>query len=185
MLLPYFTYAIVAIVDPNILIPEQLDAVDSLRAFHTNFIQDLALAFGGGFYDEWVWRGLILSLAFRYFGKELGSVSVKDLKGGKVGLKIPKGSLTKFDNYIMDMGAIKKRKKTFSDRLPVIIMVSLLYASSHFIPFWGGFGDEFTLYNAFYRFFFAILMYFIFANRKLPVAIWAHVIYDLWYFIFL
>lgn len=184
MLLPYVTYGILVILDPDILIPAQLDAVQSLRSFHTNFIQDLSIAFGGGFYDEWLFRGLILAFLFRVFNKELGSWAMSDLKKADVGkfVNVPLTSLTKFDNYIMDMQGFKKRKKTFRDRLPVILFMAAIYSISHFTYYWG---DEFTLYNAFYRFFFAIILYFVFANRKLPVAVWTHVFYNFWYFLFL
>ena len=184
MLLPYFNYALVAIVDPEVLIPAQLDAVRSLKSFHTNVFQDLSLTFGGGFYDEWIFRGLLLAFLFRVFNKELGSWSMGDLKKADVGkfVKIPKGSLGKFDNYIMDMQGFKRRKKSFAERFPIVLMAAVIYSLSHFTYYYG---DEFTIYNAFYRVFFAIIMYFVFANRRLPVAVWTHVFYNFWYFLFL
>ena len=182
LLLPTFTFIITAIISLDVNVNTQLDAVGSLRDYHTNFGQDIALAFGGGFYDEFIFRGLLIALLVRIFSKELGSFSGKDLRSGNIGkfIKVDTKSLTKLDKYIMYHQDISRKRRKLNDRVTIFVVASLLYSLSHFLlPF----GDEFTIYNILYRLFFGIVLCYVFANRRLSIAVWTHVFYNLWYFL--
>ncbi|MEL6194329.1 MAG: hypothetical protein AAFR66_19870 [Bacteroidota bacterium] len=62
----------------------------------------------------------------------------------------------------------------------IIIFSALIYALSHYLlPY----SDTFYMYTLIYRFLFGVVMYHIYTKCKLPVAIWTHVFYELWYFI--
>ena len=61
----------------------------------------------------------------------------------------------------------------------IIILSALIYALSHYLL---EYSDTFYMYTLIYRFFFGIIMYHIYTTCKLPVAVWTHVFYELWYF---
>ncbi len=72
-------------------------------------------------------------------------------------------------------------------RLPVLqliasaVVCALVYALSHYLyPF----GDNFSTYSILFRFFFGLILCYIYAARGLAVAAWTNAIYQLFYFIF-
>jgi len=63
--------------------------------------------------------------------------------------------------------------------LAVMIVGSIIYALSHYVP---PYGDLFHAYSLIYRIAFGILMYQLFKRRNLGIAVWAHIIYNFLYF---
>lgn len=164
MLLPPITYGLMWIVTSDIDVPSPLDANDVFQGFHTNFFQNLGLAFGAGFYEEIIFRGyLFAGLAWL-----AGKVSyLKNLKAQSVTVDVVKFSLPKYN----------PKDRGF---LLAITVGTLIYALSHYlIPF----GDAWSWYSFVYRFFFGLIMYFIFVNRGFSIAAWTHMFYDFWYFV--
>jgi len=145
-------------------IPKPLDASPTMIHYMTNPIQDLALAFGAGFYEEvlfrWLllWGLLVLAGRFpRFQALQTDAMPVGHLPG-----MIP---------------AYNLKDKGFRAAISV---GAVLYALSHYVYY---FGDTFSLYSFFYRFFFGLLMYYIFARRHIGIAMWTHTVHDVWYFL--
>ena len=184
MILPELIFGISSIFQAEVTIPPSLDTSDSLRDYHTNFIQNLALAFGAGFYDEMIFRGLLIAILFRLFTKQLGSLDVKDVYAGNIKkfLILDNVVKLKFTRFLIYASDLVKMKKKWSERIFIAALASLIYTFSHYLlPF----GDVFSLYSFLYRFFFGLILYIIFAHRRFAVAAWVHTFYDLWYFILL
>ena len=165
MLLRWIIFFVVNVADGVVYMPQSLDESAAMRPFLTNALQDIALAFGAGFYEELIFRGLLfmgiakLAESSRYFKSlkvETAPVS------GHFKIKVPKP---------------KRDPKYYT----VVAFGTLIYAMSHYLfPF----GDTFTLYSVLYRFGFGWVMFYIFVRRKFSVAAWTHIWYDLMYFAF-
>jgi membrane protease YdiL (CAAX protease family) len=142
-----------------------LDASPSLIHHLTNPLQDTALAFGAGFYEEVIFRYLLFWGLLRLAGKfkPFQSMKAREARVPHLPGVIP--------HYDFRDGAF----------LAAVSTGSVIYAFSHYVYY---FGDLFSLYSFFYRFFFGLIMYFIFVRRNLSVAMLAHVVHDFWYFLF-
>lgn len=142
-----------------------LDASPSLIHHLTNPVQDVALAFGAGFYEEVLFRYLlfwgILTLAGKF--KPFQRLGAKGMPAPHLPGVIPAYNLQ--DNAFVWAMATG----------------SVIYAFSHYVYY---FGDLFSLYSFFYRFFFGFIMYYIFVKRHIGIAMFAHVVHDFWYFLF-
>ena len=142
-----------------------LDASPSLIHHLTNPLQDLALAFGAGYYEELLFRYLLfwglLRLAGKY--KPFARFKADETKVPHLPGVIPQ--------YNLKDGAF----------VSAISAGSVIYAFSHYVYY---FGDTFSLYSFFYRFFFGLIMYYIFVKRHISLAMLAHVVHDFWYFLF-
>ena len=162
-LLPLLLKLFLGIVYPDYVIPVSLDANPTLWNYHTNFVQDLALAFGGGIYDEIIFRQLLIVILLALFGWWKKGKDPINAVGIVIGVNRKK---------FVDRG---KQAKTFA-----IVVGAILYALSHFIlPT----GDPFSVYGMLHRFCFGLIMYYIFTNYRLHVAAWTHVFFNLWYFL--
>ncbi|WNJ19724.1 type II CAAX prenyl endopeptidase Rce1 family protein [Pontibacter sp. G13] len=156
-------FMLIATPDPDIPIP--LDASISMQDIHSNPIQDLALAFGGGFYEELIFRGFLFWWLV-YAGKKIKFLKDFDIDVEPV----------RFLKTYQIAGSWKDGKV-----LTVILTGCLIYSLSHYLFPWG---DTLSWYSFLHRFFFGLIMYAIFVNRKFPVAAWTHAVYMTWYFIF-
>lgn len=168
MLLPDTLFFMMRLSSPEVDMPPALDESASLYKYHSNPIQDIALAFGAGFYEELVFRvllfGLLLQLGkqFQKKYKALENLGAEAAQVGVVPVKVPK---------------YNPKDSKFQT---IIAVGSLIYAFSHYlIPY----GDTFSIYSFLSRFFFGVVLYVIFVRRNLAIAAWTHVVYDLWYFI--
>ncbi|MEO1449361.1 MAG: CPBP family glutamic-type intramembrane protease [Bacteroidota bacterium] len=165
MLLPNIIYFLLSIVDPQVVVPATLDASNSLAPYHTSLLLNVGLAFGAGFYEEVIFRGLL------FLGLARLAAKTKFFKGFKTETQGVGFFPVKIPKFKRDSGV------TY-----VVCVAAVIYAFSHYVyPF----GDTFSLYSFFNRFFFGVIMYIIFANRRLPIVAWTHVFYDIWYFVLL
>lgn len=143
--------------------PAQLDSSPFLRDYHTNIIQDIALALGAGFYDEMIFRKLLF----------------ENLSGWL-------RSYLKADYFVFDVGSykasfMKMGKTTYSgmQQLVPAMIGAIIYALVHEI-----FGsDPMSLYTFTYRFLFGLVMTYIFIKHKFATTAWTHVWYDTFYFL--
>lgn len=163
MLLPPVNPALLNLLfGPQFEVPSPIDTNDNLWSYHTNFVQDLALAFGSGFYDEYFFRYQLEKLLKKFFKSR-----VKETKAS-----VPVPYLKKD----IPVFSIKQDKKL---NITVMVVSALIFSFSHFIfPY----GDPFNLYGITYRFFFGLILYWIYNKYGLTIAAWTHVFYDLWYF---
>ncbi|MCB0835606.1 MAG: CPBP family intramembrane metalloprotease [Bacteroidetes bacterium] len=165
-LLRYVIQLLSDIIDPNLAIPLSLDSSVALRDFHTNFFQDISLAFGAGFYEELLFRGFLF-VGIAWLAKKVKMFSRF------------KAETTTVSRMKINVPKYKPKDMGF---WTVVAFGTLIYTLSHYLyPF----GDVFGVYTILYRFSFGMIMFIIFVQRGLSVAVWTHVIYDLWYFIFL
>lgn len=142
--------------------PTPIDANDSVWGLHTNAVLDLALAFGSGFYDEYIFRDRLTYLLQKPVKKRVKTTVAK------VAVPFYKDVplLTVKDEQKLNMG--------------VMILSGFLFSLSHYIlPY----SDPFNVYGFVYRFVFGIIMYMIYKRFSLPIAIWTHIFYDIWYFL--
>ena len=169
MLLPPIIYVMLWLFtteNGTVDVPFPLDANDVFQDYHTNFVQDMALAFGAGFYEEIIFRGYLFA-GLLWISNKISYLKTYTNKTQTVQVDVVKFSLPKYN----------PRDRGF---LLAILVGTFLYAFSHYlIPF----GDALSWYSFVYRFFFGLIMYFIFVNRGFPVAAWTHAFYDLWYFV--
>ncbi len=148
-------------------LPKPFDSLSSVWVYHSNVVQDIALAFGAGVYEELIFRGLFFMLIFRLakaYGKKSPFLKQFDL---------PQDQLKPFPIKI------PKYNKKSNSYLLLIFLSTVIYASSHVIM---PFGDHLSLFSFLYRMFFGGLMYAIFVWRGPVMAAWTHVVYDLLYF---
>ena len=138
------------------------DNNDTLWQYHTNVAQDFALAFGSGFYDEFIFRLLLIA--------QLEKVFKKRVKETKATIPVP------YLKNDLNLFTIKQNKKL---DWTVMLVAALIFSLSHFIT---PLSEPFNLYGLIYRFIFGIVMYYIFKKTCFPIACWTHVFYDLWYF---
>lgn len=164
LLLKVIVWLILLIPYSDLPIPKAMDASPSMIHHFTNPIQDVALAFGAGFYEELLFRYLLfwglLNLAGtnkRFSMMKSEGYSVPHLPGS-----VPKYNL-RDSGFVMSM-----------------VIGSMLYSWSHYLFY---FGDVFSLYSFFYRFLFGLIMYYIFVRRHISIAMLAHVVHDFWYFL--
>ncbi len=141
--------------------PTPIDANDATWSFHTNAVLNLALAFGSGFYDEYLFRDQLTKLLTPGVKKRVktsvAKVAVPFYK------EIP--LLTVKDQQKLNIG--------------VMVLSAFLFSLSHYIlPY----SDPFNVYGFVYRFIFGVILYTIYKRFSLPIAIWTHIFYDLWYF---
>ncbi|MEZ4775183.1 MAG: CPBP family glutamic-type intramembrane protease [Bacteroidia bacterium] len=164
LFLPWIVSFLGGIADPNLSIPLSLESSQSMRDYLTNFVQDIALAFGAGFYEEIIFRGLLFML-IAWLAKK--SKYFKQLKTdtqpiSRMKIQVPKYNPKNSGFWL------------------VVSVGTLIYTLSHYLyPF----GDEFSIYTIIYRFLFGMIMFYIFVKRQLAIVVWTHVFYDLWYFI--
>jgi hypothetical protein len=77
--------------------------------------------------------------------------------------------------------APKYLKQAWLHQAAAAVACSLVYALSHYLyPY----GDNFSLYSLMHRFFFSLLMCFIFLRRNLGTAAWTNAFYQVFYFVF-
>lgn len=157
-------YVLLILPENGFLEPRALDAAPSLLRYHTSPWQDLALAFGAGFYEELLFRYLLfwalLEMAgrYKYFGRFKADATASPSLPGKI-------------------MAYNPRNSAF---LTAVIWGSVFYSLSHYVYY---FGDTFSVYSFLYRLVFGYLMYYIFAKRHIGIVMWAHVVHDAWYFL--
>lgn len=166
LLLPSVISFIGGIADPNLMIPKGIDSSEALRNYHTNFLQDISLAFGAGFYEELIFRGFLFAgmawLARKY--KPFKQLSTETQQLTRMKIKVPKYNPKNSGFWF------------------VVCVGTLIYTLSHYLyPF----GDEFSIYTVLYRFSFGIIMFINLVKRNFSVTVWTHTFYDLWYFIML
>ncbi|MFN0201469.1 MAG: type II CAAX prenyl endopeptidase Rce1 family protein [Bacteroidia bacterium] len=114
--------------------------------YETSFLQNVGLAFGSGFYEEYLFHVLLLQQANKYLAKSFPPQ--KQL--------MPYVSLTgKWQHY-----------KLYSTTL---LLSAVAYTVIHV-----GLGDDFTLYNSLYRFFFGLLLGWIMVRRKFAITMMTH-----------
>ncbi len=164
LLLQVILYLLLIMPENGFAVPKALDSAPSMLWFHTNPMQDLALAFGAGFYEELLFRyllfwGLLVAAGkFKIFGRFKANGKPVDSLPGVIPAYDPKN------------GAF----------VTTIIYTSLFYSASHYFYY---FGDVFNVYSFIYRFVFGLLMYYIFTRRHLGIVMWTHVVHDAWYFL--
>ena len=142
--------------------PQPLDANDSLWSYHTNVLLDLALAFGSGFYDEFLFRKTLSDFLQPRIKKKVKTTQAK--------ISVP---FRKDDIKLM---TFKEDKKLNAG---IMLLGAFLFAVSHYIlPF----SDPFNAYGFVYRFLFGMILYTIYRRFGFPIAMWTHIFYDLWYF---
>ncbi|TAE52145.1 MAG: CPBP family intramembrane metalloprotease, partial [Bacteroidetes bacterium] len=164
MLLPDLTFLLIQAPKPDMSPPIPLDSSSSLFSYHTNVLMNISLAFGSGFYEEFIFRGLIFG-GIGLAAKQVPFFKEMDAETTSVG-EMP--------------FKIFKYKPKDAKFLLAITFTTALYAVSHYLM---PFGDNFHVYSFVYRFFFGLLMYYIFVRRSFAVVAWTHCFYDLWYFI--
>jgi membrane protease YdiL (CAAX protease family) len=147
IVLPYGVWYLNNLLAGDAYAPQRiaLDMLPSLRAYQSSPLQDVALAIGGGVYEELLYRQVLFGLLAARISFSL------PIPGRKEGIPL--------------------------DTTAVAVLCAFLYALSHI-----AFGDAFTYYALFYRFFFGLLLTTLYQRRGLPVSIWAHIFHDLWYF---
>ncbi len=161
--LPPTSPAIIKFLFGNYALPTPIDANDTLWNYHTNVLQDLALAFGSGFYDEILFRERLSSVLLPFFKKRA--------KTTKTSVQIP---LIKKNITLL---TVKDNQKV---NYGVMITGALIFSISHYLlPY----SDPFNLYGIVYRMLFGIILYLIYKRFRFPVAMWTHIFYDLWYFV--
>ncbi|MCI4667548.1 MAG: CPBP family glutamic-type intramembrane protease [Bacteroidia bacterium] len=164
-LLKWVVFGLLLVPFEEIHVGVALDTVRSLKHFSSSPVQDLALAFGAGYYEEFVFRGLLFMFLVWLSGKN------KRFANFKISLKAVDGVPLKYPEF--------KRKE--SNFVTAMIFAILIYALSHYLlPF----ADEANAYTFLYRCCFGFAMYLIFVYRGWAVLIWAHTLYDLLYFLF-
>ncbi|MEL6674917.1 MAG: hypothetical protein AAFR61_22105 [Bacteroidota bacterium] len=163
ILVPVVNDFILRIFQPDIINCIAFDTVNSERSLHTNVGQDIAFAFGSGFYEEIIFRGLLFMLIIQIAKRQKFMAPFKsDLVSlGVIPIKVPKHQPKSYNYYFL------------------VGLGILLYAFSHYFF---RYGDHLCTYSFFHRVFFGLTMYIIFTRRKIAVAAWSHTIYDLWYF---
>ncbi len=167
-LLPDVLLLLFKVFGDNAIIPKPFDALSSVWAYHTNVIQDIALAFGAGVYEELIFRSLFYMLLI-HLGKNYGK-KYKTLKPLEV-----KAEGVKPFPFIQ----IPKHDAKNNLYLRLLVIGALAYTISHVVlPF----GDHLTTYGFVYRMFFGGIMYTIFVKRGPAMAMWTHTVYDLLYF---
>lgn len=134
--------------------PSSLDANAALRPVHSNFFQNVALAIGGGIYDELIYRKWIF--------------------GWLISLKVPQV----ITSQVVGTVSVRYAENKDLHNFVAAFLCSLLYALSHYLyPY----GDSFEVYSAVYRFLFGMAMSYLFLWRGLAVTAWAHATHDLLY----
>ncbi|MDP5168695.1 MAG: CPBP family glutamic-type intramembrane protease [Bacteroidia bacterium] len=151
----------------NSEVPRPFDAMESLYAYNSNALQDIALALGAGVFEEIMFRAMFFMLMFhlaKSYGKKIAFLKQFDLKQEELKpfpIKVPKHD-RKSNPYLL-----------------LVFLSTVVYSASHFIlPF----GDHFSFFGFIFRMFFGGFMYAIFVWRGPAMAMWTHVIYDLLYF---
>lgn len=164
-LLQYLVFGLLLIPFEEIHIATSLPGVFSLRHLHSNPVQDVALAFGAGYYEEFIFRGLLFMLIAWAAGK------YKPFNNLKIGLKNVEGIPLRYPEF----------KGTEGKFINALLVAVLIYSISHYLfPF----ADTANAYTFIYRTFFGVAMYLIFVFRGWAVLIWSHTFYDLMYFVF-
>ncbi len=161
--LPPTSPAIIKFLFGDFTLPTPIDANDTLWNYHTNVLQDIALAFGSGFYDEMIFREKLSAVLLPVFKKRAKTTSTSiDIPVIKRKITL----LTVKDNQKVNYG--------------VMITGAFIFSISHYLlPY----SDAFNIYGIVYRFLFGIILYIIYKRFRFPVAMWTHIFYDLWYFV--
>jgi len=161
--LPPANPAILSFLFEGYTYPTPIDANDTLWGYHTNVMQDFALAFGSGFYDEAIFRDRLSRWLRPFFEKRVKTTSTK--------VKVP---LIKWEFNIL---TVKDKNKV---NYGVMLAGALIFSLSHYLlPY----SDSFNIYGITYRFLFGIALYLIYKKTNFSVAMWTHIFYDLWYFL--
>lgn len=139
-----------------------MDRDPSMQSYHTNVGQDIGLALGAGFYDEFIFRFLLFNIIIarvkNYVNDEAFVMAVGKSKTSF--LKMSKKGTTRTQNFSASL------------------LVAVVFAISHSLLG----ADLPTVYSTLYRIFFSLAMSYIFLKRNLQVAACTHVAYDLLYF---
>ena len=146
-------------------IPPSIDAVGTLKHYLSNPLQDMSLAFGAGFYEEFVFRGLLF----------MGLVS---LAGRVKFMQKLKSDMMPVEGVFLKIPAYNPKSNAFVNLLMIGLII---YVLSHYIV---PFGDIPNVFTIVYRAFFGYAMYRIFASRGFSIVIWTHAWYDFLYFVF-
>ena len=142
--------------------PTPFDANESVWGYHTNVVLEIALAFGSGFYDEYIFRDQLSKIISPRIKKQVNPTQAK--------VAIPFGK----EIPLVTFG---KEGKIYAG---VMFLTAFAFALSHYIlPF----SDPFNMYGFVYRLLFGMIMYVIYRRFSFPIAMWTHVFYDIWYFI--
>ncbi|MDX1909749.1 MAG: CPBP family glutamic-type intramembrane protease [Bacteroidia bacterium] len=163
--MPEVIFAIVNAILPDLKIPLPIDQSRSLHDYLTSLVLNMAMAFGGGAYEELIFRGFIFT-GIIFLGKKLPFF--KDMNPEMAPLGIFTAQYPKYKGG--------ERKVWIT-----VLFAAVVYSVSHYLP--PG-GDPFNLYTFVYRIVFGVVMYLIVSRRKFSIAMWAHIWYDLWYFLF-
>lgn len=164
-LLRYVVFGFLVISLDEIHIQTALDGVWTLKDYHTNPFQDLAIALGAGFYEEYIFRGLLFMLLVFLAGQ------FKRFSQFKINLKDVPGIPLRYPEY--------KRKD--NKWVTTMLWATLIYGlSSYVLPF----SDVPNIYTFLYRCAFGFLMYLIFVYRGWSILIWTHALYVILYFLF-
>ena len=168
------SYYFIQILSGDVIIPHPFDINQSMRGYQNNPFQDLAVAFGAGFYEEIIFRILIFVGLLR-INKLSSAISKKKWFPSFDKAK----TLDRKFNYIKFK--IPDFKAKDSGSFSIIMLGTLIYVFSHYIlPF----SDSFSLFTMLYRFVFGILLFYIFVKRdSLSIIAWTHIFHDLWYFV--
>lgn len=161
-LLRFFAFFFAVIVGGTDYIPSPIDSSPFMRAYHTNVLQDIALALGAGFYEEMIFRKWLF-----------------DVMGGWV------KPYLKEDYFVVDIGKwktsfLKMGKKAHQNLQAVIpaLLAAFLYALVHELLG----AEPLSLYTFVYRVLFGLAMTYVLIKHKFATLAWTHVWYDLLFF---
>lgn len=156
LVLPPLVYQLSSGLIPDLVVPRPYDTLDLVRSYQTNAFQNIALALGGGFYEEIIFRFGLYWLLIR--------------------LLAPRFSAPGFTFFIPKETWSKYRLSS-----AVILLCAVIFSASHFLlPA----GDPIHFYTFLFRILFGLAMSLIFFFRGLGKAVWAHAFYEIFYFAF-
>lgn len=155
--LPFIAERLSEVFAPNAPLPNHLPR--QLMDYQTNPIQNIALAFGSGVYEELIFRFYLIRGLNQFFKKRFPPISAF---------------------YFIPLG---DKNKGFRHKLAAVIVAALIYSFSHFmLPILHPNAEMFTVYNLFYRWFYGIALSYILIKRKFGIAVWTHIFYEIFYF---
>lgn len=156
--LPIITDILIHLIAPSS--PPVIVKPPQLVYYQSNAIQGIAIAFGSGFYEEFIYRRTLIHYLNQHLKRWISDTH--SLMWG----------------WIPVEGKLKKTPLYASS----ILVSSLLYSLSHILlPS----GESFQLYTLIYRLLQGVALSYILIKRKFAIAAWTHAFYDLFYFSFI
>ena len=175
--LPFIAYAFTLVLTEDPVIPYPFDRQKLVSDFQSNPFQNIALSLGAGFYEEVIFRVVLVGL--------LASFMVSRLSGKKKPKKKGEGVnyVEQFLSFSMGQSMVKSKGlgKDYKLIATVVILSALIFSVTHYIA---SAGDVFTPYSFVFRILFGLFMNILIFSRKFAVTAWTHAFYDMLYFIF-